>query len=223
VAVLILAGVAGWLVIFGGMEAQAVKMSPAPLPAPGASPTASGTPVEFPALRLLEARATADALLSSSPTTAPPISTPPGRAAELPTRLVISRLGLDVPVLLAPVEGPSWRVNHLGQAAGYLEGTARPGASSNLVLAGHVTLADGQPGPFAHLDQLAAGNRVALYVGEHPFVYEVDHTQVVDRTAAEVTYPTQTAQITLITCQQWDDQAGRYLRRLVVKGHLVEQ
>lgn len=137
------------------------------------------------------------------------------------TRVVIPKMGLDAPVLLSPIKDQTWQVDHLGQAVGHLEGTAPPGSNSNIVLAGHVTLAQDVYGPFAGLGQLAAGDTATVYYGDQSFNYMIDSLQTVDRTAIEVTYPSETGQITLITCNNWSSEEGRYIERLIVKGHLV--
>jgi LPXTG-site transpeptidase (sortase) family protein len=137
------------------------------------------------------------------------------------TRVVIPKLGVDAPVVLSPIQDQTWQVDHLGQAVGHLEGTAPPGSNSNIVLAGHVTLAAGVYGPFAGLGQLTTGDMVTVYYGDQAFNYMVDNFQTVDRTAIDVTYPTTTGQVTLITCNSWSSEEGRYLERLIVKGHLV--
>jgi LPXTG-site transpeptidase (sortase) family protein len=158
---------------------------------------------------------------------APSFALPPGSVNSITqegvgTRLVIPRLNLDAPIVFAPINGQSWQVDHLGQAVGHLEGTAPPGSDSNLVLAGHITLSASVYGPFAGLSQLIAGDEVLVYEEAVAHKYVVDDYQVVDRTAVNVTYPTPTGQITLITCNNWSSEEGRYLERLVVKGHLVK-
>jgi LPXTG-site transpeptidase (sortase) family protein len=147
---------------------------------------------------------------------------PPQVGDSVQTRLLIPRLNLDIPVVVAPVVGESWQVDHLQQAAGHLAGTAAPGANSNAVLAGHVSLLDGSPGPFAQLNQLAPTDELWLVQGQQRFRYVVDRRQVVEPAAIEVTYPTETARITLITCDGWNDADGRYVNRLVVAGFLVD-
>lgn len=137
-------------------------------------------------------------------------------------RLVIPKLNLDSPVILSPIENRTWKVDHLGQSVGHLEGTAPPGSSSNIVLAAHVTLSQGVYGPFAGLGQLAVGDVIYVYDGAEVYEYMIDGFQTVDRTAVEVTHPSQTGEITLITCNNWSDTEGRYLERLIVKGHLIE-
>lgn len=137
------------------------------------------------------------------------------------SRLIIPRLNLDAPVIISPIKDQTWQVDHLGQNVGHLEGTAAPGSNSNVVLAGHITLAQGVYGPFAGLAQLSPGDILTVYQGEQKFNYVVDGYDIVERTAIDVTYPTSTGQLTLITCNNWNSQTGQYEQRLVVKSHLV--
>lgn len=140
----------------------------------------------------------------------------------LGNRLVIPKLKLDAPIILAPIENQTWKVDHLGQAVGHLEGTAKPGSNSNIVLAAHVTLDTGEYGPFAGLGQLSSGDSVYIYDdNQQQFEYVIDSHDTVDRTAVEVTYPTDIGQLTLITCNNWNAEEGRYVERLVFKGHLL--
>lgn len=159
------------------------------------------------------------ATVPDSPPTqaATPLQTLPAVAA----RLVIPKLNLDAPVVEAPVAGESWQVSHLGQSVGHLAGTANPGEAGNVVLAGHVSLADGQAGPFAHLSQLQPGDDIILFSGSHRAPYRVSSTQAVDPAAIEVTYPSAEPEITLLTCAGWDSAGRRYAQRLVVRGFLV--
>lgn len=137
------------------------------------------------------------------------------------TRLVVPKLGLDAPVALSPIENQTWKVDHLGTTTvGHLEGTARPGANSNIVLAAHVTVDVGVYGPFAHLSDLLPGDSVYVYYGTEQFEYVIDDYQLVDRSAIQVTHPSNTARLTLITCSNWSSEEGRYLERLVVGGYL---
>lgn len=140
----------------------------------------------------------------------------------LADRLVIPKLNLDAPIILSPIENQTWKVDHLGQSVGHLEGTAPAGSNSNFVLAAHVTLSAGVYGPFASLGQLAPGDVIQVYDDGELYEYIVDGFQTVDRTAINVTYPSTSPEITLITCNNWSADEGRYIERLVVKGHLVE-
>lgn len=137
------------------------------------------------------------------------------------TRLEIPALNLVAPIVPAPVRGESWQVDHLGAAVGHLQKTAAPGAAGNAVLAGHVSLAGGESGPFAGLSRLNAGDVVWVYQGGRQFEYVVRDTRRVDVAAVDVTYPTPQTELTLITCDGWNETEGRYTARLVVKADPV--
>lgn len=206
--------------VFDTAEAGEDSTGPAEVQVPAAASQTepvSGAPVVEASASSLSAEEVEEALGFSLP----PNSVNSVTQEGVGTRLVIPKLNLDAPVLLAPIENQTWKVDHLDQAVGHLEGTAQPGANSNLVLAGHVTLNTGVYGPFAGLGRLEPGDSIFVYQGDKQFEYVVDSHNTVDRTAVEVTYPTEDAQITLITCNNWDSVEGRYVERLVVKGHLT--
>jgi LPXTG-site transpeptidase (sortase) family protein len=226
---LFLAGLTGWWLLKPEQQAKIIRIAPlAPLTTPLANlatEVAQPPAAEQPAAPAVPPPA--EAVATATVEAAPNYTLPPGSVNSLTqegvgTRLVIPRLNLDAPIIFAPLNGQSWQVDHLGQAVGHLEGTAAPGSDSNLVLAGHVTLSASVYGPFAGLGQLTAGDEVIVYEGATPYKYIVDDYHVVDRTAVDVTYPTSTGQITLITCNTWNSEEGRYLQRLIVKGHLVK-
>lgn len=153
-----------------------------------------------------------------------PAKTPDVAPAEQSaTRLVIPALGVDAPVLPAPIVGDTWQVDHLEQQIGHLERTAGPGESTgNMVLAGHVTLApDGRPGPFINLSTLVAGDTLIIQHHRQAFTYRIDHLSTVKPTDVSVTLPTAEARLTLITCLNYDRAAGKYADRLVVVAYLV--
>ncbi|MBI1879489.1 MAG: sortase [Chloroflexi bacterium] len=235
-AAILLVSIAGWWLLKPEQKSRIIQVIPlAPLKTPVAEVTSVAG--ENPAT---EASAVPEAELSAEIPEAQPDDFIPSNPIEealgfaLPagsvdsitqegvaSRLVIPKLNLDAPVVIAPIQNETWQVDHLGQAVGHLEGTAPPGSNSNIVLAGHVTISEGVYGPFAGLGNLTAGDTVTVYEGDQKFDYVVDGYQTVDRTAIEVTYPTATGQITLITCNNWSSEEGRYIERLVVKGHLI--
>lgn len=235
---ILLASIAGWLLFGQGEEARLVRiMSLAPLRLPeAASPQVEAPPpadesVRQPApladvpsqsLALESGPASPEEVEQQLGFTLPAGSVNSITQEGVATRLVIPKLELDAPVILSPIENQTWKVDHLGEIyVGHLEGTAPPGSESNIVLAAHVTVAADVYGPFADLAQLSPGDQVFVYYGDQTFEYVVDGFQTVDRTAVDVTYPSQTGQVTLITCTNWDGQEGRYLERLIVRGHLV--
>jgi sortase A len=207
---------------------ETAVLSSWPTPMVATAPPVIKTPLPPAATPAIE---TSEALL---PTVTPPISSesdqvnpataPPAPAfGEIATRLVIPAIGLDTPIMLAPRQDNSWKVDHLGQIVGQLEGTASPGSGGNIVLAGHYTLLEtnGGPGPFYKLKDLAPGDTVLIYQGEEKFEYVIDNFQTVDETAAEVTYSAGVPQLTLLTCTQWDRNQGRYVKRFIVNGFLL--
>lgn len=236
-AAVFLTSMACWFLLRPEEKSRIIKVIPlAPLAtaavqiAPGAS-----VPVETPAAPQASEAVSPPEVAPVSPIATPDSAVEQALGFPLPagsvnsvtregiaTRIVIPKLGLDAPVMLAPIKDQTWQVDHLGQAVGHLEGTAPPGSNSNIVLAGHVTLSAGVYGPFAGLGQLTTGDIVTVYSGDQAFNYVVDGLQTVGRTAIDVTYPTNTGQITLITCNNWSSEEGRYVERLIVKGHLVQ-
>ncbi|GAB4546364.1 MAG: hypothetical protein Kow0063_40750 [Anaerolineae bacterium] len=189
-------------------------------PATEASAIAAAPPTPLPAVT------GSDSQGESQPQVETAIESPIHPGSPLPerpaTRLVIPALDLDIPVTLSPVVNQTWKVDHLGSdLVGHLEGTASPGDPSNVVLAGHVTIAHNVYGPFAGLGQLKAGDPIILYAGDQSYTYIVDYRQLVERTDVQVAYPTNTGRVTLITCSNWSDELGAYQQRLIVVGHLA--
>jgi LPXTG-site transpeptidase (sortase) family protein len=236
IAAVMLVSLSGWFMLDEGAELHPIRVSPvAPLnieavsdqkvveSPPGLIPAALEERAVTPTLPT--ATATASPTPVSASSVSPGLVPTPGPAVTRPgvaTRLVVPKLNLDRAVLFSPIEQGTWQVGHLEQAVGHLEGTARPGARGNLVLAGHVSLLTGAPGPFADLDRLAPGDLIIVYEGNKEFYYVVDAFYTVDQMSVEVAYPTETGQITLITCTNWNEAQGRYIDRFVVKGHLIE-
>ncbi len=197
-------------------------VSPTLPPAPTDTAVSSATPMPEPLPTLPPA---------STPLPATPLPPPPAEliaGSSLPenqaTRLVIPSLELDAPVMLAPIENETWRIDHLDQAVGHLEGTASPGSGSNIVLAGHITLEpDGRDGPFIGLGYLNPGDSVIVYHQEQAYTYQVDYMTTVKPSDVQVTYPSSKGQLTLITCLNYDHSLAHYTDRLVVVGHLVSE
>jgi LPXTG-site transpeptidase (sortase) family protein len=138
------------------------------------------------------------------------------------TRLIIPSLGVDASVVLLPVRDGTWDVSALTQDVGHLQGTGSPGEGSNVALAGHVTLAQGGDGPFKDLATLQQGTDVDVYVGEQRYRYVVEGVRLVMPEDVDVVFPAGRAQLTLVTCANWDDEDGRYQERVVAVAYLAE-
>jgi sortase A len=100
----------------------------------------------------------------------------------------IPRLGLTAMV----VQGDSAAI--LQRAVGHLTGTALPGESGNVVLAGH------RDTFFRPLRQVHAGDAITLKTRDGDFEYLVESTTVVPPADVRVLQPTRTRTLTLITC-----------------------
>jgi sortase A len=203
------------LILAASTEARATE---APSPPPPTEPPAVNTPSQF-----ITSAPSPTAM--AEPQIEQAIESPIRANSPLPerpaTRLVIPAMELDVPVIVSPIVNQTWKVDDLGKDfVGHLEGTASPGDPSNVVLAGHVTIAPNVYGPFAGLGKLKAGDSIILYTNNQSYTYIVDYRQLVDRTDIDVAYPSNTARVTLITCSNWSDELGAYQQRLIVVGHL---
>ncbi len=153
---------------------------------------------------------------SPPPTPEPvlPTTAPASRSAadSPPTRLVIPRILVDIPVL--PV-GVKTVVEHGGtrvlwadvpNAGGFHQTSAYPGQAGNIVINGH---RDIQGSVFRNLDKVEIGDEIRLYVNEAAYEYYVTETLVVPETFASLeqrldnlrligTMPEE--RLTLITC-----------------------
>lgn len=124
--------------------------------------------------------------------------------------------GISTTVIQSYLDGVSWDVADLGTAAGHLQGTAWLDRPGNVVLAGHVELADGRRGVFANIDQLSIGDPLIITQNGTQHVYTVTELRKVEPDDLTVLYPSASAQLTLITCSDYDFLRDIYHERLVV-------
>jgi LPXTG-site transpeptidase (sortase) family protein len=131
-------------------------------------------------------------------------------AALRPSRVVISRIGVDAPVSEAGFSLGAWDVPRY-TAAHYWPVAAFPGTRGNMIIAAHVGYRDTL---FYHLPKVATGDEVVVYVGEQPYRYVVREVLTLLPDATWVMLPTTTETLTLITCIP----PGVYSHRLVVRA-----
>ncbi len=136
-------------------------------------------------------------------------------------RIVLPILGVDTVVKYVPYDGLTWLIAGLQQEIAWMGDTSWPGLGGNTALAGHVTLRNGRDGPFRNLDQLQQNDEVILYTDENVYTYKVRELRVVLDGDMSVIAPTNSPQLTLITCTNFDTEAGIYLERLIVYADLV--
>jgi LPXTG-site transpeptidase (sortase) family protein len=138
-------------------------------------------------------------------------------------QLEIPRLGLEMPVVGVPQENGTWNVTWLGREVGWLEGTAFPTWVGNAVLTGHVTDAEGRPGPFAHLENLGYDDEVVIHLAGQRYEFRVREKRLVQPTNTHFAlahlegYP----YLTLVTCRGFDEAHGTYQWRWVIRAVLV--
>ncbi len=196
------------LVLKDGRQLPLIQPTAAPrLPPPSARPTAPATTPEpvGPDSRLPTPVA--------PPTVAPPTE-PPAPSYLPPLRVMIPRIGVDWPVVLADNDHmPRFK------GVGWLLGSGFPGLPGNLVLFGHL---DGPYATLGRLHELVAGDTFDIVTEAGTRRYQVRDIHDVLPDAVEVLAPTSTATATLITCSgSWDKLDQMYNRRLVVTGTYV--
>lgn len=180
----------GWLIgliVFLGMFACAglIKIEPIPTPTPTSVPT-------------------------SQPTVEVEVDAPTG----VPVRVLSETIELD-----APVVEMSWRLEEKwgqvisewvvpDEAAGWHLNSARPGERGNVVISGHNNSTGGRV--FGNLEELEIGNQLTVMTdtGE-AYEYQINDKQIVRAFGAsqetldylhQVIQPTETEQLTLISC-----------------------
>jgi large repetitive protein len=151
-----------------------------------------------------------------------PLPAAPAAVPQADFALEIPDLGLALPVLGIPLDAGGWDLTWLGENAGYLEGSAYPTEVGNTVITAHVSLPNGEAGPFVDLESLKWGQEIRLESDGVIYVYAVrrNYTVLPDNLSlfAEDGY----AWLTLLTCKDFDPESGVYLRRVVVQAVLVE-
>ncbi|MBL8062419.1 MAG: sortase, partial [Anaerolineales bacterium] len=135
--------------------------------------------------------------------------------------LEIPRLGVKLPIVGVPLVEGDWDVSWLWQEAGWLDGTAFPGWQGNSVLTSHVTLPNGNAGPFAALDKLKWGDRIIIHAYGTAYVYEVRRNSTISPYNTTVLQHEEDAWVTLLTCKTYNEDTGVYSNRIAVRAVLV--
>lgn len=161
-----------------------------------------------------------------------PVPTPtvqgPSKPGEKPpdtseiTRIILPSIGVDTEVKYVPFNGRTWLIAGLKQEVAWMGETSWPGLGSNTALAGHVTLRTGEDGPFRHLDELQPNDEVTLYTEQAMYTYKVREKRNVEESDLSVIEPSNSSELTLITCSNWNSQIKYYVQRLVVVADLLD-
>jgi len=159
----------------------------------------------------------------------------PGRVTVLPKQpldyqyaqygdlwLEIPKLGLKTSIVGVPRTDSGWDVKWLWEQAGWLQGTAFPTWQGNSVLTAHVTLPDGQKGPFAELSKLRWGDQVIVHAYGQRYIYEVRTNRVIRPNAISPFQHEEKAWVTLLTCVGYNESSNTYRHRLETRAVLVK-
>lgn len=136
-------------------------------------------------------------------------------------RIVIPSIDVDTKVAYVPFDGHTWMIQGLREEVAWMGDTSWPGLGGNTGLAGHITVRDLGNGPFRYLGDLLQNDVIYLYTENNVYTYSVREKRVVDQADLSVVEPTDSAQITLITCLEWDEDLEIYIKRLAVMADLV--
>jgi LPXTG-site transpeptidase (sortase) family protein len=185
------------------------------LPQPQTTPSATAT---FSAI-LPSPQISRQTALILLPTTAPQETQAPQMAV---LRLSIPVLNLNKPIHTIPLENGIWNVADLGSDVGWLETTAvSPEADHAMVFVGHMTYANNkllEQGAFADIPNLPNGTAIILDTTTGAYTYHVDSVRRVSPDNADVLYQESGNTILLLTCADWNPQAGIYENRLLVRA-----
>ncbi len=143
-------------------------------------------------------------------------SRPTAREITAGATLFAPTAGISAPIVQTYLDGVSWDVRELGAAAGHLQGTAWLDRPGNIVLAGHVELANGRRGVFASIDRLSVGDPLIVTQDGQHRIYTVRELRRVEPRDMTVLYPAADERLTLITCSDYDFVRDVYHERLVV-------
>jgi len=137
---------------------------------------------------------------------------------EIPqsAKIFLPTAGVYSNVIQAYMDGRSWDISQLRSRVGHLEGTAWVDGPGNVVLSGHVELADGRPGIFAELDLVQVNDVVRVLSEDTWHYYLVTQVYKTTPTDLQPLMPTSDDRLTLITCNSYDFLSNAYLERVIV-------
>ncbi len=123
---------------------------------------------------------------------------------NLPQRIIIPSISVDLPIALAPVIKGYWKV--YPDKAGFGDGSAFPGEKGNTVIFAHARY-----GLFLSLQDIKVSDKVYILTGDKWLSYKVKDIKTVLPNNLEVIAPTPDETLTLFTCSGFADS-----KRLIV-------
>lgn len=150
-------------------------------------------------------------------------STAPTFAYDAGVAISIPSIDVNAPIVTLPIRdlphGRTWDTSGLSMAVGYMEHTAWFGQGGNVVLGGHSELGRGQADIFYHLDQVAVGDEIIIYLDGSERRYVVASVFSVDQNDVSIVRPTPHEQLTIMTCDLESFDSGNYNNRVVVVAY----
>lgn len=133
--------------------------------------------------------------------------------------IVVEKIGLDAPITWGvPAEAT---INYLNKGVAHLAGSATLGQIGNVFITGHSSdyVWKGNPyaAVFALIPKLTVGDTITIKENGKSFVYQVAQTKIVAPDNVEVTKPTTTPVLTLMTCYP----VGTTKERYIVQANLI--
>lgn len=123
---------------------------------------------------------------------------------DLPQRITIPDLGIDLPVKLSPIQNGYWTVWE--DMAGFGEGSASPGTVGNTVIFAHA-----RKGLFGDLKKALKNMPITVSTPSSTYTYFITDIKTVLPHEIEVIAPTDDQTLTLYTCSGFLDK-----KRLIV-------
>jgi len=149
--------------------------------------------------------------------TASPASLASGEVIPHGSRLVISKIKVNAPVIFATSTNEKKIQEELHSGVVHYKGTAMPGEVGNTFITGHSSNYWWDTGKYNYvfvlLDKLEVGDKAIVYHEGKKFVYTVRSKAVVDAKSLNTLVQTKTPTMTLMTCTP----PGTSWKRLVVK------
>ncbi len=128
------------------------------------------------------------------------------KAFELPTRVIVSKVGIDVEVTPSEIINGYWSVSD--NSASYGKGSGIPGITGNTVIFAHA-----RDRLFVNLRNVKKNDVIQILTKEKKFLYKVTEIKEVNPNDTSVISETKTEKLTLYTCSGWLDE-----KRFVVIG-----
>ncbi len=126
-----------------------------------------------------------------------------------PTRIIIPRLSINLPVVEAPVVNGFWKLSDTSASHGV--GSANPGEKGNAVIFAHA-----RDGLFGPLRTIVSGDTIYVLTGKRWLGYTAGAIKLVSPHDTAIIAPTSDETLTLFTCSGFLDQ-----KRLVVTAKPV--